>query len=144
MDPSDSFRPNRGGPMTRPSLLASVAVLSTVVLAGHLTADGVAWNGFGGNKYFQRYSPLSQINATNVSQLQVAWRRPGLEPKIKLLFPKLNPQVLRGTPIFADGVLYAPNAVGLVEAFDPATGQTKWIQQPLPMVDKEVTGAYGQ
>ena len=28
------------------------------------------------------------------------------------------------------GVLYSPNGVGLVEAFDPATGKTLWVQQP--------------
>jgi quinoprotein glucose dehydrogenase len=30
-----------------------------------------------------------------------------------------------------DGVLYAGNAVGLVEAFDPGTGKTLWVQEPL-------------
>ena len=29
-----------------------------------------------------------------------------------------------------NGVLYAPNGVGLVEAFDPATGETRWAQEP--------------
>ncbi len=27
------------------------------------------------------------------------------------------------------GVLYASNGIGLVEAFDPATGRTIWVQQ---------------
>ena len=30
-----------------------------------------------------------------------------------------------------DGVLYSPNGVGLIEAFDPGTGDTIWIQEPL-------------
>ena len=30
-----------------------------------------------------------------------------------------------------DGVLYSPNGAGLVEAFDPGTGETIWIQEPL-------------
>ena len=29
-----------------------------------------------------------------------------------------------------NGVLYASNAVGLVEAFDPGTGKTLWVQSP--------------
>lgn len=33
---------------------------------------------------------------------------------------------LRSTPLFIDGVLYAPNIFGLVEAFDPATGERVW------------------
>jgi quinoprotein glucose dehydrogenase len=35
------------------------------------------------------------------------------------------------TPIMVDGALYAPNALGLAEAFDPATGRTIWTQRPL-------------
>ena len=29
-----------------------------------------------------------------------------------------------------DGVLYAPNAVGLIEAFDAGSGKTLWVQEP--------------
>ena len=28
-----------------------------------------------------------------------------------------------------DGVLYAQNGIGLVEAFDPETGKTIWVQE---------------
>jgi quinoprotein glucose dehydrogenase len=31
-----------------------------------------------------------------------------------------------------DGVLFSPNQIGLVEAFDPGTGKTIWLQQPYP------------
>ena len=30
------------------------------------------------------------------------------------------------------GVLYASNAFGLAEAFDPSTGATLWVQKPGP------------
>jgi hypothetical protein len=39
-----------------------------------------------------------------------------------------------------DGVLYAPDAVGLVEAFDPVTGKTLWVQQPFAATLKEASG----
>ena len=47
---------------------------------------------------------------------------------------KQNPQLrpannFRSTPIMVGGVLYASNGIGLVEAFDPATGRTIWVQQ---------------
>jgi len=38
----------------------------------------------------------------------------------------------RATPLMIDDVLYSPNGVGLVEAFDPGTGKTLWVQQPFP------------
>jgi glucose dehydrogenase/mono/diheme cytochrome c family protein len=93
------------------------------------------WRYFGGSKHFDRYSSLSQINRDTVGRLGVAWTRPGVDAALTRQFPDLaaGPSYyLRGTPIMIDGVLYAPDAVGLVEAFDPVTGKTLWVQQPFP------------
>ena len=74
-------------------------------------------------------------------QLQVLWTRPGLDASLTQQFPDLVPSTyLRGTPIMIDGVLYAPDAVGLVEAFDPATGKTLWVQKPFAPTLKEAAG----
>ena len=37
----------------------------------------------------------------------------------------------RSTPLMVDGVLYASNGVGFVEAFEPDTGKTLWVEPPL-------------
>ncbi len=37
----------------------------------------------------------------------------------------------RGTPLKIGDALYAPNGVGYVEAFDPGTGKTLWVEPPL-------------
>ena len=37
----------------------------------------------------------------------------------------------RSTPLMIDGVLYASNGVGFVEAFEPDTGKTLWVEPPL-------------
>ena len=37
-----------------------------------------------------------------------------------------------------DGLLYASNGIGLVEAFDPATGETRWVQD-LPFLGDDET-----
>ena len=60
------------------------------------------------------YSPLDQINAENVQQLQLAWAR-GLEP---------GPQ--EGTPLVHDGVLYFPNPRDIIQAVDATTGDLIW------------------
>jgi glucose dehydrogenase len=92
--------------------------------AGRAAAT-VEWSYFGGSKHMDRYSPLAQIDRSNVEQLQMLWTRPGLDASVTQQFPDLDPAAyLRGTPIMVDGVLYAPDAVGLVEAFDPITGKT--------------------
>ena len=66
----------------------------------------------------------------NITRLRIAWRRPQLDPALLEQNPKLRPaNNFRSTPIMVGGVLYASNGIGLVEAFDPATGRTIWVQQ---------------
>src|SRR5262245_45624084 len=60
------------------------------------------------------YSPLRQIDSTNVGQLQLVWTR-GLEP---------GPQ--EGTPLVHDGVLYFPNPRDIIQAIDATTGDLIW------------------
>jgi quinoprotein glucose dehydrogenase len=99
------------------------------------------WPYFGGSKRFDRYSDLGQIDKRNVDKLQLLWTRTGLDPSIHDAFPDIVPSnYLRGTPILVDGVLYAPDAVGLVEAFDAATGATKWVQKPFAATLREAAG----
>ena len=99
------------------------------------------WRTYGGDKAFNRYSPLDQINAGNVKDLKVAWTRPAIDPTIKEKYPDLNPSnYFRGTPVMINGVLIAPDGVGLAEAFDAATGKTNWVQQPVEPTLKEASG----
>ena len=94
------------------------------------------WTYYGGQNSFNRYSPHTQIDAETVGSLEILWRRPGIDAQLAEEFPELAfNNYLRGTPILVDGTLYAPNAVGLVEAFDPGTGKTRWVQQPLSLED---------
>jgi len=102
---------------------------------------GPGWYTYGGDKAFTRYSPLDQINRDNVKNLQFVWARGAVDPLLTSKFPDITaPDYFRGTPIMVDGVLYAPDGVGLVEAFDAATGQTKWVQQPVEPTLKEAAG----
>jgi len=132
-----------GDAMFRLLIVAGVALGAIGITADAYSASRteVDWSYFGGSKHMDRYSTLSQINRSNVEQLQVLWTRPGLDASLTQQFPDLTPSTnLRGTPIMVDGVLYASDAVGLVEAFDPATGKTLWIQKPVEATLKEVAG----
>ena len=95
------------------------------------SADPPSWSYFGGSSAFTRYAPLAQIDRETVRNLRIVWRRPAIDSTLTRAFPALRPSnYLRSTPILIDGVLYASNAVGLVEAFDPGTGETIWTQPP--------------
>jgi quinoprotein glucose dehydrogenase len=70
-----------------------------------------------------RYMPLDQINASNFSKLEVAWRfsTANLGPR-----PEFN---LQGTPLMIKGVLYATGGGGnrrAIVAIDAVTGELLW------------------
>ena len=59
---------------------------------------------------------------------------PGGGPQIAADFTKAYPTSrlsnnFRSTPLMINGVLFATNAVGIAEAFDPETGRTLWSQK---------------
>ena len=109
-------------------LVLSCAVTSALAQQG--AVDG-QWRAYAADNGATKYSPLDQIDAGNVDQLQIAWTRPTVDQSILDVVPNLGyNNANRSTPLMVDGVAYAPNAVGLVEAWDPATGETIWVQQP--------------
>ena len=66
--------------------------------AGSKTGD--EWISYGGNWAEQRYSPLNQINASNVSRLGLAW-------SAEIPVAAGNPQVHQEeTPLVFNGTLY--------------------------------------
>jgi quinohemoprotein ethanol dehydrogenase len=82
------------------------------------------WLGYNGSVYGQRYSTLEEINASNVRNLRVAWRRemkpPGTKAKKgEALFAEM-------TPIAHEGVLYMPDGKGNPWAIDGGTGERIW------------------
>jgi quinoprotein glucose dehydrogenase len=79
------------------------------------------WPANGADVRFTRYSPLDQINASNFSKLDVAWRFKtdafGPYPEYKL----------EGTPIMVKGVLYTTAGTRRsVIALDARTGELIW------------------
>jgi quinoprotein glucose dehydrogenase len=100
-------------------LSLAVAVLLAAALAMPQSANdkgGLEWAAYGGNPEDTRYSPLKQINRSNVGKLQVAWTydcsdgRGGLETN----------------PLFVDGLVYGNTPGGKLFALDGATGRLVW------------------
>ncbi len=95
------------------------------------SAQNTEWRNYSGDPGSTKYAAIDQIDASNVATLRIAWRRPAVDPQLRALDPALmSPNNFRATPLMVGGVLYSPNGVGLVEAFDPGTGKTVWVQQP--------------
>jgi glucose dehydrogenase len=85
------------------------------------TANG-EWPHYTASNDGSRYSPLDQINATNFSKLQVAWRvktdNLGPRPEYKL----------EGTPVMIKGNLYTTGGTRRsVVSLDSRTGEVNWV-----------------
>ncbi len=80
------------------------------------------WRVYGGDSGSTRYSPLSQINASNVKNLEVVWRW-----KAQNMGPA--PQsAWEVTPLMIGGKLYFTAGTGrTVICADAATGETLWL-----------------
>src|SRR5436190_10671119 len=61
------------------------------------------------------FSPLTQINRSNVAQLKMVWTR-GLG----------GPGNQEGTPLVHDGVMYVPNPGDYIMAIDAKSGDVLW------------------
>ena len=117
--------------------LLGVLALAATAAAQHGT-DG-EWRVHGGDSGFTRYAPLDQIDADTVADLDIVWRRPAVDASLHARWDNLRySNNLRSTPLMVDGVLYASNGIGIVEAFDPATGETRWVQD-LPFIGDDET-----
>jgi PQQ-dependent dehydrogenase (methanol/ethanol family) len=65
------------------------------------------WNSWG-------YSPLTQINKTNVRQLTLAWSH------------AMTPGIQEGTPLVHSGILFMPNPADVIHALNAKTGDLLW------------------
>src|SRR5262245_40695426 len=125
--------------MSKIRFLEVLAILFSVSIgsfaAQHGAVDG-QWRTYGGDSGATKYATLYQINKDNVGKVQILWHRPAVDPSLAAKDPAFRtPANFRVTPIMVNGVLYSPNGVGLVEAFDAASGKTIWLQEPFTPKD---------
>ena len=79
-------------------------------------ASFAGWTRSQGDNGSRRYSTHTQINKSNVRDLEVAWTYRAGDGKTNL----------QSTPIIVDGLLYAPTPGRAVVAIDAATGEERW------------------
>ena len=113
-------------PLLKISLGLAAAVTAALhpilPLAAQQGATDGEWRVYGGDANATSYSPLDQIDATNVADLEIAWRwsarNQGSRPETKN----------STTPLMVNGVLYATAGTRRnVVAIDAGTGETLWM-----------------
>ncbi len=103
-----------------PTPLIALMVFSAAAQT-HATKD-TEWPSYGADLAGTHYRPLDQINASNFSKLEVAWRFKtdsiGNRPEYKL----------EGTPLMVNGVVYTTaGSRRAAIALDAATGELLWV-----------------
>ena len=98
-----------------------VALIAVMPLAAQTGTENGEWRYYGGDDYSTRYSPLDQIDASNVDQLKIAWR-------FKTTNFGPSPQASsETTPLMVGGKLYFTAGVTrTVVAADAKTGESLW------------------
>jgi quinoprotein glucose dehydrogenase len=106
----------------RVGVLMFLGVAVTVTLRAQATATTGEWPTYGGDLASTRYSPLDQIDASNFSKLQLAFRfkTASLGPREEFNF--------QTTPLMVNGVLYLTAGTRRAAvALDAATGEMLWM-----------------
>jgi alcohol dehydrogenase (cytochrome c)/quinohemoprotein ethanol dehydrogenase len=111
--------PTQAGSASAPPPPAKVAAVDATRLINADSEPG-NWMTYGRTYDEQRFSPLKEINADNVSQLKLAWH----------LDLDVAHRAQESTPVIVDGVMYITTAWSKVLALDPATGRQIWAYDP--------------
>lgn len=96
-----------------------------VINAGH------EWRVYGGNPAGTKYSPLDQIDTSNVGKLQVAWTYHTGDSRRK------PATTIECNPLVVKGVMYLTTAQMKLCALEAATGKLLWQYDPFDGVDED-------
>lgn len=108
---------------------AFLAAASCVPMAATRHVSGNRdWATFGADPAADHYSPLTQIDRSNVGTLTPAWRF------------ETGAGMLQTSPLVIDGVLYGVDVDQSVFALDAATGRLKWRHQATEQTEQPVRG----
>lgn len=111
-----------------------LACISFVVLSAAGAGADRDWPVYGGDKGSTRYSPLTQIDRSNVSQLKVAWTFHTGDKRD-------NPaSTIECSPVVVDGIMYVVSPGMKVFALNAATGAEIWRFDPSPDTQKVQRG----
>jgi quinoprotein glucose dehydrogenase len=84
------------------------------------------WPAYAHDPAGQRYSPLTQINTSNVGKLKLAWQYGNDPARIDLNPATRALTATEAVPIMVDGVLFTPTVHHTIVALDPQTGREIW------------------
>jgi len=112
---------------TAPATAAPAPIAGTSPKPLQVADVGKDWPAWGGTYAGDRYSPLTQINSSNIGQLKKAWSYETQDLPDKAATGKYS---WEGTPIKVGDRLYLCSAKDIVISLDAATGKEWWRYDP--------------
>ncbi|HXG66552.1 MAG TPA: pyrroloquinoline quinone-dependent dehydrogenase [Blastocatellia bacterium] len=111
----------------------AVVCLFTLLTGAHYTqsagnSKAADWPAYGNDAGGSRYSPLADINRSNVGNLKIAWMYRTGEATDGTSAARKS--AFEATPILVDGTLYLSTPFNRVIALDPETGAERWTYDP--------------
>ena len=126
---------------SRAAAIVLAALLVSAQASAAAGAGGTDWPYYGADAGGSKYSPLADINATNVAGLKLAWQwRTGEKPMPEY---GTSPGIFETTPLVINGVMYLSTPYNRVVALDPATGRELWSYDPKAYLDGQVPNGMG-
>ena len=133
--------------MNKQHVFIPVVVLSMLLSINARAQSGAndgQWRYYGADTGSTKYSSLSQIDASNFKDLEIAWRWESIDAqfdldKLKEDYPNLSIandvdavtiDRMRGAPLMIDGIVYMLTAMYQAAAIDSTTGETLWTYDP--------------
>ena len=114
--------------------LLAVLLWSSPAHAQYGATNG-EWRTYGGDLGGTKYSPLDQIDASNFSDLEVAWRWQSADGGLDLdalreIHPEIGIRNFKTTPLMVGGVVYVSTPLVQSAALDAGTGEVLWVYDP--------------
>ncbi len=97
--------------------------ITLLLAACHSSSTEFEWQVYGGNKSANHYSPLHDIDSSNVAQLQIAWQYHTGDAEAKTQ--------IQVNPIIVNGILYGVSPKLKLFALDAANGKEQWVFNPI-------------
>jgi len=113
---------------------AILALRPNVVTAQDGAVNG-EWSTYAGDLGGTKYSPLDQIDGSNFSELEIAWRWVSADGSLDLdalrtIHPELSIRNLNVTPLMVGGIVYVVTPLRVAAALDARTGVPQWLHDP--------------
>jgi quinoprotein glucose dehydrogenase len=127
-------------PIGRATAGALIIASSVACAAGGEPAVGhdslrVEWPQIGGDPAAQHYSPLTDVNRSNVAELEPAWEWHTPDTSYVLNGEEIVAGAFEATPVMVGDTLFVSTGMSRVVALDAESGRTLWMFSPGLPVD---------